>query len=85
MGERLKNTFLIFLFTLGCGMMLALYPMVQSPINLLFSLLAFVIGIFFFKRYSTIGLRILFFVLSLVFFVLCTAIIVIITHPIPQA
>jgi len=85
MGERLKNTFIIFLFTFGCGLMLAIFPFIQSPFNLIFSLLAFVIGIFFFKRYSTISLRIMFFILSLVFFVLWTMIIVIITHPLPEA
>ncbi|MFD0713652.1 hypothetical protein [Paenibacillus sp. GCM10027626] len=89
MGERLKNSLWMFICTFGCGLMLSIFPLVQSPFNLVFSLLAFLIGIFFFKRFSTIGSRILFFVLSLIFFMLFTIVIAMIIYirqnPLPAA
>ncbi|MCQ6560344.1 hypothetical protein [Paenibacillus mendelii] len=80
MGERIKNSFLVALFSFGCGLMLAIFPFINSPTNLVFSILALIIGIFFFKRFPGIGIRIVFIVLSLLFFLLVTVIITMVIY-----
>jgi len=67
--------------------MLAIFPFINSPTNLIFSILALIIGIFFFKRFPGIGIRIVFIVLSLLFFFIVTVIITMViyarTNPVP--
>ena len=80
MGERLKKGLLVTLYSMGCGLMLAAFPLVGSGINLIFSLLAFLIGIYFFRKFSSLRSRIVFFVLSLLFFFIFTTIAAIIIY-----
>jgi hypothetical protein len=88
-GERLKKGFIVTLYSMGCGLMLAIFPLVGSGINLIFSLLAFLIGIYFFRKFPSLRSRIVFFVLSLLFFFFFTAMVALIIylqqHPLPAA
>jgi hypothetical protein len=79
-GERLKKGLLITLYSIGCGLMLAIFPLVGSGINLVFSLLAFLIGIYFFRKFPSLRSRIVFFVLSLLFFFIFTTIVAVIIY-----
>ncbi|UVI27829.1 hypothetical protein [Paenibacillus spongiae] len=80
MGERIKNSYLVVLYSFGAGLMLAIFPFINSPANLIFSLLALVIGIYFFKRFPGIGMRIIFFVVSILFFLIITIIITMVMY-----
>lgn len=75
MSQSFKTTFWVLLFSLLAGLSLALFGHLESFIKYLFSLVALYIGIVFFRRYETTGLRILFVALSLIFYFL-TAIVV---------
>jgi hypothetical protein len=70
MNEKLKTTFWLIGYTFLAGLMLALFSMLTEVYRYLFSLLALYIGIRFFRRFETIGLRITFFVLAIVFYLL---------------
>lgn len=87
MNEKLKTTFWVVGYTFLAGLMLALFTQIEEMYRYLFSLLALYLGIRFFRRYETLGLRITFFVLGVVFFLLITviiaAIIYIKDHPLP--
>lgn len=75
MNERLKTTFWLLCYTVLAGLMLAAFSMITEFYRYLFSLLALYIGIRFFRRFETLGLRITFFVLSIVFYLLITVIV----------
>ncbi|KRE39779.1 hypothetical protein [Paenibacillus sp. Soil522] len=75
MNERLKTTFWLLGYTVLAGLMLAIFSMITEFYRYLFSLLALYIGIRFFRRFETLGLRITFFVLSIVFYLLITVIV----------
>ncbi|OBZ16801.1 MULTISPECIES: hypothetical protein [Bacillales] len=70
MNEKLKTTFWLIGYTFLAGLMLALFSMLTEVYRYLFSLLALYIGIRFFRRFETVGLRIAFFVLAIVFYLL---------------
>lgn len=75
MNERLKTAFWLLGYTFLAGLMLAVFSMITEIYRYLFSLLALYIGIRFFRRFETLGLRITFFVLSIVFYLLITVIV----------
>ena len=68
MGERFKNGLLILVYSIGAGLMLAIFSMVKGSFNLVFSLLALVIGILFFRKFPAISSRIVFILLAILFF-----------------
>ncbi|QHT61820.1 hypothetical protein GXP70_18780 [Paenibacillus lycopersici] len=68
MFERLKNTFLLLLYSAGCGVALFLFTIIKGMANLAFSLLAVLIAIYYFRRVTSIGGRIGFAALALLFF-----------------
>jgi hypothetical protein len=75
MNEKLKTTFWLLGYTFLAGLMLALFSMLTEIYRYLFSLLALYIGIRFFRRYETIGLRITFFVLAIIFYLLIAVVV----------
>ncbi|NBD26444.1 hypothetical protein [Paenibacillus glycinis] len=78
MGQRLKKGLLLLVYSAGCGLMLTVFTIVKSPANLLFSLLAILIAIHYFKLFSSLRSRIAFVVLAILgflFFVLVYAVI----------
>ncbi|RAP78129.1 hypothetical protein [Paenibacillus montanisoli] len=89
MGETVKKALWCTLYSLGCGLMLAIFPNVKTGINFIFSILALVIGIFYFKRATSLRSRIVFVVMTLIFFLLFTVVIAIVvyirSHPMPAA
>ncbi|BBH19653.1 hypothetical protein Back11_09980 [Paenibacillus baekrokdamisoli] len=80
MGERVKTIFLLLLYSLICGLLLSIFPVIASPIRYVFSLLALVLGIYSFRRFESIRSRILLCVLAIVFFILFTFIIAAVTY-----
>lgn len=70
MNERLKTTFWLLGYTFLAGLMLTVFSLIEDFYRYLFSLLALYIGIRFFRRFETLGLRITFFVLSIIFYLL---------------
>jgi len=82
MGERFRKGMLLTVYSMGCGLMLSLFPFIKSGVNLIFSLLALVIGFYFFKNFSSLRSRILFFVIALLFFVVFTIVITMIMYAI---
>ncbi|WP_308634476.1 hypothetical protein [Paenibacillus silvisoli] len=89
MGETVKKVLWCTLYSLGCGLMLSIFPNVKTGVNFLFSILALVIGIFYFKRAASLRSRIAFVVMTLFFFLLFTVVIAIIlyarAHPMTAA
>lgn len=87
MNDRLKTTFWLLLYSFGAGLMLACFSMISDFYRYLFSLLALYIGIRFFRRFETLGMRITFFVVSIVFYlfiaVVSAAVIYIRDNPMP--
>jgi hypothetical protein len=75
MNEKLKTTFWLLGYTFLAGLMLALFSMLTEIYRYLFSLLALYIGIRFYRRYETIGLRITFFVLAIIFYLLIAVVV----------
>lgn len=70
MNERVKTTFWLIAYTFAAGLLIALFTVIEDFYRYLFSLLALYIGIRFFRRFETLGYRITFFVLSIVFFLI---------------
>lgn len=79
MGERLKNGFLLLLYSAGCGVFLFVFSVIHSMANLVFSLLAVLIAVHFFKRVSALRSRIVFVVLALLFFFISVFVYAVIT------
>jgi len=75
MNERLKTAFWMLGYTFLAGLMLAIFSSMTEIYRYLFSLLALYIGIRFFRRFETIGLRITFFVLSIVFYLIIAVVV----------
>ncbi|MBB3110461.1 O-antigen ligase [Paenibacillus phyllosphaerae] len=75
MAVRFKKALLLLLFSMGSGVLLAAYSLLPAPANLLFSFAAVIIGIFFFRKFSAVRDRILFFVFALLFFFLTIVVI----------
>ncbi|MFC5652108.1 hypothetical protein ACFPYJ_23930 [Paenibacillus solisilvae] len=74
MGERLKAGFLIFLYGMVCGLLLAIFPVIESIIRFVFSLLALALGVYTFRRFEAVRSRIVFVVLAIFFFLLFTVV-----------
>ncbi|MGO4543782.1 hypothetical protein AB4Z29_03220 [Paenibacillus sp. 2TAB23] len=70
MNERIKTTFWLIAYTFTAGLLITLFTVIEDFYRYLFSLLALYIGIRFFRRFETLGFRITFFVLSVVFFLI---------------
>ncbi|WP_424765851.1 hypothetical protein [Paenibacillus sp. sgz302251] len=89
MNERLKTTLWLLGYTFLAGAMLAMFSLIEGMIKYLFSLLALYIGIRFFRRFDTLGIRISFFVLGIVFYLLIAltiaAVLYIRDNPLPAA
>ncbi|WP_169083144.1 hypothetical protein [Paenibacillus sp. PL91] len=75
MNEKLKTTFWLLGYTFLAGLMLAIFSMLTEIYRYLFSLLALYIGIRFFRRFETVGLRITFFVLAIIFYLLIAVVV----------
>lgn len=75
---KFKTTLWVILYALMAGGSLAIFSTLTEFIKYIFSLLAIYIGIRFFRRFETIGLRISFVVLSIVMYFVVVIIIVII-------
>ena len=73
--------------SLLAGTLLGIYTLLAGPIKFVFSVGALVVGIFFFKKYQTKGIRIAFvvfaFIYALLFIVLSTMIIYMQNMPAP--
>ncbi|SDW59606.1 hypothetical protein [Paenibacillus sp. CF384] len=80
MPDWLKKGLLCTLFSLGCGLMLAIFPNVKTGVNFLFSILALVIAIFYFKQFTSLRSRIVFGVMSLLFFLIFTIVIAVVLY-----
>ncbi|WP_219837722.1 hypothetical protein [Paenibacillus sp. R14(2021)] len=74
MGEQLKKAILVIFYSAGSGIMLFLFTVVKNVSNLLFSLLAIVIAVHFFKRSSSTRSRVVFIVLAVLYFLICVLI-----------
>ncbi|CAM4284835.1 hypothetical protein FHS16_002257 [Paenibacillus endophyticus] len=70
MNEKVKTTFWLIAYTFTAGLLITLFTVIEDFYRYLFSLLALYIGIRFFRRFETLGYRITFFVLSIVFFLI---------------
>ncbi|MFC4811749.1 hypothetical protein [Paenibacillus sp. GCM10023250] len=79
MGGRLKKGLLLLLYGLGCGLMLCLFTIIKGMANLVFSLLAVVIAIHYFKNFASIRSRVAFVALAIVSFLLFVFIYAVIT------
>lgn len=75
MNERLKTAFWLIGYSFVAGLLLAIFAQIEDFIRYLFSLLALYIGIRFFRRFETAGLRIAFFVLAIIVYLLASVII----------
>ncbi|QYR23704.1 hypothetical protein KZ483_12875 [Paenibacillus sp. sptzw28] len=80
MGERLKNGLIILLYSMGAGLMLAIFSSLRGGINIVFSLLALIIGVLFFRKFPKISTRIIFILLAILFFLLIVIIITMIIY-----
>lgn len=63
----MRNTLILLTYSVGCGILMSLFIMSTGVTRYLFSLLAVVLGIQFFKRIEGKGLRIGFVVLVVFF------------------
>ncbi|OMF37513.1 hypothetical protein BK133_05515 [Paenibacillus sp. FSL H8-0548] len=75
MNERLKTTFWLLGYAFLTGLMLTVFSLIEEFYRYLFSLLALYLGIRFFRRFETLGLRIGYFVLSVIFYLLIAVIV----------
>ena len=66
MNESIKTGFWVLLYSFMAGICLAIFMQLPGFEKYLFSLLTIYIGFRFFRRFETIGKRILFVVLSVV-------------------
>ncbi|MBH5316751.1 hypothetical protein I6N90_02865 [Paenibacillus sp. GSMTC-2017] len=70
MSDSVKTTLWILLYAMLAGISLALFAEIAQIHKYLFSLLAIYIGIRFFRRFETVGLRATFIVLAIVVYFL---------------
>ncbi|MFC6331252.1 hypothetical protein ACFP56_01340 [Paenibacillus septentrionalis] len=75
MKVNASTVFWVLLYAVMAGGSLALFSLITAFVKYLFSLLAIYIGIRFFRRYETIGLRITFIALAIVMYFLIVVII----------
>ncbi|WP_116188721.1 hypothetical protein [Paenibacillus taihuensis] len=80
MSGNIKKGLWMALYSAGCGLMLSIFPFIKSGVNLIFSLLALVIAIFYFKRSSSLRSRIVFVVFALLFFVFFTFVMAVVLY-----
>lgn len=66
----MNRTAAVILYSLGCGILLVLFTMVESLFRFTFSLLAFLAALRFFSTYETWGSRIAFIIVTIVFYLL---------------
>lgn len=89
MNERVKTTLWLIGYTFLAGLLLAIFSMLTEIYKYVFSLLALYIGIRFFRRFESLGLRIAFFALAIFFYlviaVLVQAVIYLGDNPPPAA
>ncbi|WP_270171977.1 hypothetical protein [Paenibacillus sp. SYP-B4298] len=78
MGERSRVFLAVVLYSLACGILLSLFSVFTNLgfIRYVFSLGVLLLGIRFFKQYESLGGRIAFVVMSIVFYLLTVLIIV---------
>ncbi|MCR2804924.1 hypothetical protein [Paenibacillus soyae] len=67
MNEKVANAFWVMLYSFLAGLSLSLFTQITGFTKYIFSLLAIYIAIRFFRRFETVGKRVLFVVLSLIF------------------
>lgn len=75
MNKRLQTTLWLVGYTFLAGLMLTVFSSVTEIYRYLFSLLALYIGIRFFRRFESLGLRITFFVMSIFFYLLIAVVV----------
>jgi len=80
MNERVKTTFWLIAYAFAAGTLLSLFAVLGGIIKYLFSLLALYLGFRFFRKYDSIALRILFVVVSIVFYFLSTVVMVTVNY-----
>jgi len=68
MNSRLSNVLWVVLYVMLAGGSLVIYTLIDSVLKYIFSLIALYIGIRFFRRFETIGVRVAFFILSVLFY-----------------
>ncbi|GIP14483.1 hypothetical protein J40TS1_01250 [Paenibacillus montaniterrae] len=85
MNVNFKTALWVLFYAILAGGSLSLFSLIPSLIKYIFSLLTIYIGIRFFRRFETIGLRIVFIVLSIImyflFVIIVTAIQFIMDNP----
>lgn len=64
----MRTSLWVILYALMAGVSLALFANIPDLIKYVFSLLALYLGIRFFRRFETVGLRVTFIVLAIVFY-----------------
>lgn len=74
MNERVKKLCMLLIYSAGCGLMLFLFTIIHNMANLLFSLLAIVVGFQYFKRVSSTRARVAFVALSVLCFLFAVVI-----------
>ncbi|MFF2887964.1 hypothetical protein [Paenibacillus sp. NPDC057967] len=67
MNETVKTSLVVMFYSLLTGICMALFTQIDGFVKFLFSLLALYIGIRYFRRFETVGMRVLYIVLALVF------------------
>jgi hypothetical protein len=72
MDSRFKTVMWLLLFSFCAGLLLALFALVNGILKFVFSLGALYVGILYFRRQESVGMRIGFVVLSIVFFIIMT-------------
>lgn len=70
MKDSVRTSLWVILYAFMAGVSLSLFAQIGDFIKYVFSLLAIYIGIRFFRRFDTIGLRITFIGLAIVFYFL---------------
>lgn len=66
----MKKTLWVLLYSAACGLLLMIYSQFQDILKYLFSLGAVILGIRFFRRFETRGMRISFILLGVFFYFL---------------
>ncbi|MDQ0059584.1 hypothetical protein [Paenibacillus harenae] len=80
MSDRFKSILWLILYSLAAGVLLAAFSFTPGIWKYMFSLLALYLGIRFFRKYDSIGLRIAFFAVAILFYLLAAVIISIVTY-----
>ncbi|MCE5167948.1 hypothetical protein LQV63_01275 [Paenibacillus profundus] len=63
-----RTRLMLVLYSFVCGSLVGMYAFLKLPLNLVCSLGALFLGIRFFKRYETKGMRIGFILLAILFY-----------------